>query len=110
MDLLENDDLVLADKGFRIEESLKKKQASLNCPAFRKNGQQISAVNLENSYKISSLRIHVERVIGQLRKKYKILNNTIPISTCSKVHNEKSTLNQIVTVCAALINLNPSIV
>ena len=37
------------------------------------------AVEVEDTRVIANVRIHVERVIGNLRKKYAILNRTLPI-------------------------------
>jgi len=57
------------------------------------------------------VRIHVERVIGQLKKKYKILS--CPLSVKLLKHGsdkDKSNIDKLLTVCAALVNLCNSIV
>nr|CAI5841223.1 unnamed protein product [Callosobruchus analis] len=53
--------------------------------------------------------IHVERVIGVLRQKYRILEGTLPISLLSTGGSEPI-LNKIVHLCCALINMCPPIV
>ena len=64
------DDVVLADRGFNIG-------ATLEIPAFTKGMMQLTQKEVEKSRQLSRVRIHVERVIGQLRKKYKILQGTV---------------------------------
>ena len=72
-------DMVMADRGFTITESVLFKQASLVIPAFTKGKRQLDPVDVEKTRGIASVRIHVERVIGQLRRKYTILGGTLPI-------------------------------
>ena len=59
----------------------------------------------------ANIRIHVEHVIGDLQKKYLILNGTIPIDFLITNNDEKvTTLDKIVHTSCALINLCPSVV
>lgn len=51
---------------------------------------------------IASLQIHVERAIGRI-KNYTILKSPLPISM-SRI------ANQIVTVCALLVNFQPVLI
>ena len=53
--------------------------AEVKIPSFTKGRQPLSAVDVESSRSIAHVRIHVERVIGLLRNKYTILQDTIPI-------------------------------
>ncbi len=62
------------------------------------------------SRKLSIVRIHIERVIGVLKQKYTILQNVLPINFISNVDNNLSTIDKIVTVCCAFVNLCPPIV
>ena len=70
----------MADRGFGIADDLALRGARLVIPAYTKGKSQLSCSEVEQTRKIARVRIHVERVIGQMRKKYKILNNTLPIS------------------------------
>ena len=54
-------------------------EAKLEIPSFTKAQDQLRAVEVEDTRVIANVRIHVERVIGNLRKKYSILNETLPI-------------------------------
>ena len=88
---------IMADKGFTIKDILKELDIELNIPPFLKDGK-MSPSNVQKCRKIASLRIHVERAIGRL-KKYAICKQTIPISLSRLV-------NQIVCVCAYLVIFN----
>lgn len=62
-------DLILADRGFRIQEQVGLYCARVETPAFTRGKKQLGAVELEDSRKLAAVRIHVERVIGQARSK-----------------------------------------
>ena len=72
-------DVVMADRGFDVSESVGLVMATIKMPAFTKGKRQMPAIELERSRKLAHLRIHVERVIGLLRQKYSILAETVPI-------------------------------
>lgn len=97
----------MADRGFLIEDSLKELGAQLQIPAFTKGKDQLYPRELESTRKIANLRIHVERIIGQLRLKYPILaKRKFPMSMVCRVNGcDAPVVDQIVLVCAALINL-----
>ena len=71
-------DLVLADRGFTVHESVQFRQAKLNIPAFTKGEDQLDPADVEQTRKIATVGIHVERIIGLLRQKYTILQQTLP--------------------------------
>lgn len=79
-------DLVLADRGFTVHESVWFRQANLNIPAFRKGKDQLDPADVEQTRKIATVQIHVERIIGLLRQRYTILQQTLPTDylTCRK--------------------------
>ncbi|XP_038140894.1 uncharacterized protein LOC119783441 [Cyprinodon tularosa] len=104
-------DLVLADRGFDIQECVGMLCAEVKLPAFTKGHCQLAARDVEETRKIAHLRIHVERVIGNVCQKYKILNGTIPISMVLPCAGEEVTfLDKVVTVCCALTNHCPTVV
>ena len=60
-------DIVLADRGFTIEDTVKRLYcAEVKLPAFTKGKKQLSAMEVESSRRLSRVHIHVERVIGML--------------------------------------------
>ena len=105
-------DLILADRGFRIQDQVGLYCARVEIPAFTQGKKQLGAVELEDSRKLASVRIHVERVIGQARSKYKMLHGPVPISLLmnSSEEEEFTSFDKIVRVACALTNLCPSVV
>ena len=86
--------------------------AKLLLPSFTKGKKQLSQKEVEESRRLARVRIHVERVIGQLRKKYTILSNTLPVSPIkcpSDCNKTNRTIDRTLTVTAALTNLSPPI-
>ena len=69
----------MADRGFNIAETLGTLGAKLEIPSFTKGQDQMRAEDVEDTRVIANVRIHVERVIGNPRKKYSIVNGTLPI-------------------------------
>lgn len=112
LEKLEFGDIVLANRGFIIQDDLALVGARLDIPAFTKGKCQLSAREVEMSRRLARVRIHVERVIGQLRKKYKILQHTLPISIIKKSTDvDVATIfDKILLVTAALTNLSKSVV
>ena len=85
--------------------------AEVLIPAFTKGKYQMHAKDVEETRKLAHLRIHVERVIGNVVVKYTVLTDTIPINLVLPCEGEQVTfLDKIVTVCCALTNMCPSVV
>ncbi|XP_037547660.1 uncharacterized protein LOC119424274 [Nematolebias whitei] len=111
LDKLLPGDIVLADRGFDIQEHVGMLCAEVKLPAFTKGMCQLDAKNVEETRKIAHLRIHVERVIGNVCQKYKILSGTMPISLILPCECEDVTLlDKVVTVCCAFTNLCPTVI
>ena len=111
LDKLLPHDIVLADRGFDIQESVGFMCAEIKIPAFTKGKCQLHAKDIEETRKLAHLRIHVERVIGNVVGKYKLLSSTLPLSIILPCKGENLTLlDKIVTVCCALSNTCRSIV
>lgn len=93
---------VMADRGFTIRDLLATKGVSLNIPPFMEGRKQMSSEDIQRGRHIASLRIHVERVIGQI-KHYNILHGTMPNTLMCLA-------NQIVSVCAWLTNFQHALI
>lgn len=104
-------DILLADRGFDIQDQVKLYCAEVKTPAFAKGRKQLSPLEVENSRKISHLRIHIERVIGVLKQKFRILESVMPITCISKTSDENIPIvDEILTVACALTNMCPSVI
>lgn len=96
-ELLEPMDKILAIQKFSIREDLVAYQATVHIPHFKKGHTHMSASEAGTTRRLSNVRIHLERVIGRL-KKFNILTSVIP-------RNQEDILGDMVTVCGALTNL-----
>ena len=100
----------MADRGFTVAASVGMRQARLVIPAFTKRKSQLDPVDVEKTRGIANVRIHVERVIGLLRRKYTILEEgTLPTDFLVSSQNAPPVIDRVIQVCAALVNLCPPI-
>lgn len=110
LDNLRPGDLVLADRGCTVADAVGLHCAKLVMPAFTKGKPQLSAHEVGKTRKIANVRIHVERVIGLLRNKHRIPKYTLPVEVLATEDDGPTLLDKIVFVCAALCNMNNSLV
>ena len=89
----------MADRGFDIEEDLALIGARLNIPPFLKGKHQLSECELVETRRITSLRIHVERAMEQIKNVH-IFDRPLPPSLTD-------TTSQVFFICAVLTNFNP---
>ena len=109
LDKLVPGDVVMADSGFTVAESVGMRQSRLVIPAFTKGKSQLDRVDVEKTRGIANVRIHVERVIGLFRRKYIILEGTLPTDFLVSSQNAPPVIDHVIRVCAALVNLCPPI-
>ena len=93
--------VVMADKGFNIQDLLALHHTRLIAPPLMKKCK-ISAKASTATKRVAKPRVPVERLIRKL-KCFSILNGVIPLTI-------KPYINSIVKVCVALVNLQPSII
>ncbi|XP_062614631.1 uncharacterized protein LOC134276384 [Saccostrea cucullata] len=79
LDHLENGDVIMADRGFVIDDLLMTRGAKLVLPPFLGGRAKLSAQEEASTKDIAKHRIHVERTIERM-KKFRILQKTIPLS------------------------------
>ena len=87
LEKLEPGDMLMAERGFIIEDITKPLGIELNLPDFTSKGQQLSPYEVAHSRRIAHVRVHVERAIGHT-KEYKILpqiNSTHLLPDLSKI-------------------------
>ncbi|KAG8171440.1 hypothetical protein JTE90_006847 [Oedothorax gibbosus] len=105
LQLLEKGDIVLADKGFRIEEELIEAEIGLMQPLFLKEKIQFTIEERSKNKLVSCLRVHVERAISRIKtwKKVRTLllimevDNTI--CTLQKMKNKSPLIMAVDTIC-----------
>lgn len=102
LEKLEPDDLVLADKGFRIRNAVESKGCKLYTPNYLENKIQFSAEEVGVNKKLSHHRVHVERAIGRI-KTFKFFEGQI-------CYRHLDIVNEYFFIAAFLINFgNPLI-
>ena len=95
--LLEPNDMIMADKGFQITEELEARQVTLLIPPGRRCDAQMSISKVRKTDKTTNLRICVEQIIGRL-KVYHILSREMSNNMCWQIDN-------IIKICCAMTNL-----
>jgi len=74
----ENGDMIMADKGFTIEDLLPL-GVKVNYPPFLGNNAQMTPEEVITTQRIASVRIHVERAINKI-KNFRIWQGDFPLS------------------------------
>ena len=92
----------MADRGFTVCDRLHDIRVELNIPPFLDGQKQLPPSKVQEGRTIASVRIHVERAIGRI-KTFKILRSPLPLSMARLA-------NQIVIVCALLVNFQPVLI
>ena len=78
LDLLEERDSVMADRGFEIEEDLMFIGVRLNIPPFLRGKEQLSENELVSTRRIASLRTHVERAMERIKNFIYLIGSYLP--------------------------------
>ncbi len=98
----EKKDSIMADKGFVVQDLFCHQEVKVNMPTFLKNVNQLPPEKVSQDQRISSKRIHVERMIGAA-KIFKILHHRLN-------HNYVALGGRILFVCLVIQNFKPCIV
>lgn len=110
IDFLLPGDIIIADRGFTCSDYARMVYAEIKIPPFTKGKKQLEKVEVDWSRELSTVRIHVERVIGLLKQKYTILENVLPLSLIRDKDDIATSIDRLVRVCCSLVNLCPSVV
>ena len=91
-------------------------QAELVIPSFTKRKlRQLSAKEVENTKKIANIRIHMERDIGNFKRRFGILSQgSLPISLVKSKTNEINNdghpnIEKLITGCACFKTKHPAL-
>ena len=101
LDHIQPDDVVLADRGFLIEDLLKEKKAKLVIPPFLSGRRQFSLNETQLTKVIAKARIHVERFMERL-KNFKFFVGVISLQ-------QVPILSQAVFVACCLVNFTKTL-
>ena len=93
-------DVLMADRGFEIQDDLAPLGVKLNIPSFLKGKCQFEEDELVETRRIGKFRIHVERAIERILN-YHILDY-VPITLCSS-----GLIDQVFFVCTMMTNFLP---
>ena len=102
VNLCEEGDAIMADKGFLISDLTTPKGVNLIIPPFKRKRQQLSKREVIETRKIANLRIHVERQMERI-KNFRILQGIMPITMAAQS-------SKIWKICVRLTNLQPPLV
>lgn len=102
LELLDPGDLILADRGFTIEDIVKPYGVKVNIPPFTDGRSQLEPEEVVVGRRIANTRIHVERAMGRI-KEFKILSRIHAMHLVPR-------LNEIFFVCAMLANFNDQLI
>lgn len=102
MRMCDPQDSVMADKGFNVQDIFAANDITVNIPTFFRKKNRMSGSQVLRDRKISSKRVHIERIIG-LMKTYKILTSPLPSS-------EIKLASHIINVCGMLCNFRNRII
>ena len=97
LELLEPGDEVMADRGFLIENELRNIDVKLTIPPFMRGKSQLSPHEEEVTRNIANLRVHVERIIREV-KEFKILSYVFPGSMHDKMNDYWKICNHMVNI------------
>ncbi|XP_064607334.1 uncharacterized protein LOC135471860 [Liolophura sinensis] len=84
LDLLEDGDSLMVDRGFDIREDVERRGASLIIPTFLHGQQQFTDEQLKFSRGVAAVRVHVEQAVRKV-KEFEIIRNIVPISLCPMI-------------------------
>lgn len=102
VNLCEEGDAIMADKGFLITDLTTPKGIELIIPPFKRNNRQFLPHEVRATKDIANLRIHVERQMERI-KNFRIVQGVMPITMSKKS-------SKIWKICVRLTNLQPPLV
>ena len=103
-------DVVLANLGFDVADSVAMWGATLDILAFTRDCEQLPPADVEATQKLANVRIHVERIIGAVHQRFSFYNWVLQKESISKKSSKWVILDSVVRVCCAVNNVLEGIV
>ena len=103
---LEDGDSVIVNGDCNIYESLGMKKSDVSISAFTCVEKQLIPWEVEEARKIAHLKTHIEKVIGCFRNRFPLLRSEVSLEYIQANSDGLTTLDKVVSVCAALTNLS----
>ena len=100
----------MADRGFTCDEYARMVLAEVKTPPCTRGKSQLEKVDVDWSRELSLVRIHVERVIGGSKAEIYHFTSCFSIALVAGTDGSFATIDKIMRVCCALVNLCPSVV
>ena len=88
---LESGDIIIADRGFTIDNYCRLAMSEVYIPPFTRSKAQLTKKEVDWSRELSVVRIHVERVIRTVKQKYTILQGTLLLSMVGGIESKTAT-------------------
>lgn len=79
-------------------------------PSFVGRRERLTRIEVGESRKVSNVRIHVERVIGDLRSTYTILKGPVSVCELRVGPDGLSFIDKVSFVCCCLLNVSSGVV
>lgn len=102
LELCEQGDAIMADKGFTISDLTTPKGIKLTIPPFCRANTKFFKREVQNTRDIANARIHVERQMERI-KNFRIVQGVMPITMSKRA-------SKVWKLCAKLSNLQPPLV
>ena len=83
---------VMADRGFNIQDMLVKQQLILNIPPFKGSQSALTKEEVVKTQRIATVRIHIERCIGRVKRLFRLLDRVIPLTLYGSINQIWSVL------------------
>ena len=93
--------MILANRGFTVQELLNPLQANVKIPAFFKGRSSLSAAEELLTRKIAKARIHIEHFNEQM-KQFRLVGRKIPLT-------QAPLATQMVVVACGLVNFQDTL-
>ena len=102
LDLLKPGDNVMADRGFNVGDLLHQRGITLNIPPFLGQREQLTSREVEETWRIATLRIHVEDAIGRVRN----YSNSFSITLAGLASDIVCACAYFTNFCKAIVSAN----